>query len=370
VSRRRPTWVIVALAPALALACNVFVSVDRCDTDADCPPGATCDPGGRYCLLVTVAPAPDAPPSDTALDAGPDVPLDVASDADGAPPLACDPTAPFGSIHLVAGFEANVVSSARFTSSETVSLYSYSNGCTFESCADLFYATRPDRDAAFGGGAALPAVDCPGVSEYWPTITSDGKVLFFESSRRIDGGCSQELPRVWSATRVNPVADFDPPKIQGLFAIDSGTEGAPYLHPGGRSLYFTSNARGGKGGLDIFVAKLDALGFATAIDNVDAINSASDENMAVVSLDDLALYFGRPSAGGDRDIWLSTRATPADAFGPPSLVTELSGATDEWPSWISDDRCRLYFVSNRDSGADASGIAAYRLWVAERPALF
>lgn len=59
-------------------------------------------------------------------------------------------------------------------------------------------------------------------------------------------------------------------------------------------------------------------------------------------------------------------------FGPATLVPVVSSAADEpdklntpsgeWPHWLSPDRCRLYFGSNRPGGAGAGS----SIWVAER----
>ena len=37
-------------------------------------------------------------------------------------------------------------------------------------------------------------------------------------------------------------------------------------------------------------------------------------------------------------------ARATDAFGPPRRVGELSSSRDEYPRWLSRDRCRLYFA--------------------------
>ena len=359
------------------IACNALVSLDRCTSDADCPTGAACDPDGRFCIKYVFDAAPsDAPVDTNVADAGADGSdaSDAGLDVDATPP-PCNRSARFGTPALVRGTESLQIYSARFAPDEKTMLFSAQNGGPEEFRADLFYASRSDLTSAFAVSGPIPVVNCDQASDYWPTISADGKLLFFESSRAlapVDGGCGREHARVWSATRVNTVADFDPPKLQSTFAIDGSIgEGAPYLHPGGRSLYFSSFDRGGHGGADIFVAQLNELGLVTAIENVDAINTATGENEPVVTLDDTVLYFSRETPVTIlRHIFVSTRPTPAGTFGPATEVTELQGPFEDFPSWISDDQCRIYFISTRPAAGDDAGDAGpapYRLWVAERP---
>ena len=61
------------------------------------------------------------------------------------------------------------------------------------------------------------------------------------------------------------------------------------------------------------------------------------------------------------------KARTAARFGAPTKVGELDSAYDEFPSWISDDACRIYFISNRPSPEwrDAAP-TIYRAWVASK----
>src|SRR5262249_22120526 len=159
----------------------------------------------------------------------------------------------------------------------------------------------------------------------------------------------------WVATRQNnTVAGFNPPQVQEFSKGDPGRlgDGAPYLLPSGQSLYFLSGDRGGAGSSDLFVIPLvQGVGAAAnEIKNLGAgVNTATDEPAPVVSASDLVLYFAR---GPSRRIYKSSRARATDDFGPAELVSELTtldagtGNVEQYPSWISPDDCRLYFVRN------------------------
>ena len=86
----------------------------------------------------------------------------------------------------------------------------------------------------------------------------------------------------------------------------------------------------------------------------------ADNRFTAVTSDQLVLYFGsnRGAGAGGYDIWVATRASTSVAFGTPRVVAELGTTSDETPDWVSSDRCRLYFSSNRS--------ARYELYVSQK----
>jgi hypothetical protein len=369
--RPRAGAVLAISGAVLALiACNVFVSLDQCSSDSDCPSGTTCDVEGKFCLKIAEAgPPPDATEAQT--DAG----ADVAVDAPDTGPHDCDPRAPFTKFSPVNGL--GTVISARLTSDERSVLYSAPNppGCTDEPCLDLWAARRDGGNAPFGAGGVMPVINCTGSPEYWPTLSADQHLIFFESSRGLTrddaGNCTNESSHVWAAVRQSTSTAFGAPFIDPLFSTDAGLlESAPYLHPDGLSVFFVSLGRPSPdgGNYDIYVANIDPVGGALSnVTEIAEINTPAVENFPVITLDKKTLYFARESA--PRKVWVTHRATPTSSFEKPALVPELQGADDVIPAWISDDMCRFYFTSNRDlpdGGVDAGFLAEYHLWVAER----
>jgi len=304
------------------------------------------------------------------VDAGNSIVDAAAPDADATANSICDSTKPFGMPVLVSGLETQESYSARLSADELTMFYVIQ---TATNGTDIYQATRSLADASFVSNGPMPAVNSA-ADEYWPTLSADGLLVFFESSRTLtpdDAGVYQDdQARIWSSSRVDVRTDFNPPRIDTIF-VDGGTEGAPYLHPAKASLYFASGSRGGAGDIDLFVATTNASGVVTSINNITAVNSAVEENMPVVSADELELYFGRPDQGDNdttRNIWVSRRTQKTGQFGPPALLTELNTTNDEYPSFVSADGCRLFFISNRPIASDPvdAGPIPYRIWVAAR----
>jgi hypothetical protein len=348
-------------------ACNVFLSLDQCSSEADCPQGYSCDREARFCIAGE---ARDSSTGDVSVgdDASSDAAVgDALAEADAPPP--CDVAGAFGGASLVKGLEDRSISSGRLTADETTLVFSAATGCADESCIDLYVAKRGNLDASFAVTGLFPGVNVAAASEYWPTFTSDNLLMFFESSRSAiplpDGGFTNERARIWTTQRSNTTAQFSPPYIQEIFNVSDAIEGAPYLHPKGASLYFMSSGRSGKGGFDLFVATLGGdFGAALSVENISGANTAAPETAPVVSDDNLALYFARESPV--HDIMVSKRASPGESFGLATPLSELNTPHHEWPLWLSIDQCRLYFASDRPTGPDDAGVGTVRLWMAQR----
>jgi Tol biopolymer transport system component len=326
--------------------CNVLRSVENCARDTDCETARVCDRATLRCVS----------PQALMLDASP---KDASPEAEAAA-VSC-------------GLSSEVIVSARLSPDEKTIFIAQGNAQQ----SDIFVAARSDLANPFRVVGPLAGVNDPDSTAYWPTVSADGKLIFFESSRsrlRNDAGRYEALgPHIWSSTRVNVAADFETPKLQALFNV-SGLEAAPYLHPSGHSLYFASNARPGvKGFFDIFVADLNDFGVVTRVRNLESVNSTDDELAPVVSLDERSLYHSRestnPNPSDVTDIYVAKRSSTLDGFGESIRSAALSSPYKEYPSWVSEDHCRIYFSSTRPLPGEVipdGGQAMFRLWVSSR----
>lgn len=338
------------------VACNVFATIEQCESDADCGSGSTCDSIGRFCVKAV---APDVDAGDSATDA---------AEEPETKPLRCDPTDPFDAPVLVKGFESTPIISARLTDDEKAVFFSKLTGCSDETCYDLYLATREGRDKPFSPGGIVGNINCDQTSEYSPSISNDGLYLFFESSRLRQpdaGACGNDVARIWSAKRGSKSAPWETPTLSGYFSDPDALDTTPYLNPRGTKLYFVSSGReAGLGNQDIWEAEIQ-LGTVLNVGLVTSVSSADAESSPVISFDDNTLYFARdPLGGGERRIWVARRTSAGASFGTPTELTQLNTRADQIPTYISDDDCRLYFSAPIADGG--GGLDAYRLWVAER----
>jgi Tol biopolymer transport system component len=112
-------------------------------------------------------------------------------------------------------------------------------------------------------------------------------------------------------------------------------------------IVFNSDRAGGVGAGDIWTATRTSItspwGMAT---NVSALNTAGDDATPSLSRDGLTLYWTANGSKGLKDIWMSTRATRADAWGPRVELTAISTTGDDAGPAISADGLELYFASD------------------------
>lgn len=136
-------------------------------------------------------------------------------------------------------------------------------------------------------------------SDSWesqPSLSSDGKVLFFASDRPGGYGGSD----IWFATRKSDGSWNDPVNL-GPTINTARNERSPFLHTDSKTLYFSSNGHDGLGGQDVFYSKLDAKKQWTAPKNIGyPINTENDEVDFFVSLDGKTGYFSSNNYG-DQD---------------------------------------------------------------------
>jgi Tol biopolymer transport system component len=205
--------------------------------------------------------------------------------------------------------------------------------------------TRDGRGAAFAPAAVLAGINSAG-EDGTPLLSSDGRSLYFHSTRA--GGLGDR--DVWLATRADGAAEFT---VATLVAGVNGPnmDHVPWVSPDELTILWATNRSGGVGQLDIWIARRSfrSDGFSS-VAPLNGVNSAVNEGRAVLSNDELTIYFASERAGGvgGMDLWAATREDGADTF---SQVTNLAGlnssSLDQDPVLSADER-ELVFVSGRD----------------------
>ena len=132
--------------------------------------------------------------------------------------------------------------------------------------------------------------------ESQPSLSSDGRVLFFASDRPGGYGGSD----IWYATRKSDGTWNDPVNL-GPTINTERNERSPFLHTDSKTLYFSSNGHDGLGGQDIFYSRMDNKRQWTEPVNIGSpINTENDEVDFFVSLDGKTGYFSSNNYG-DKD---------------------------------------------------------------------
>lgn len=161
--------------------------------------------------------------------------------------------------------------------------------------------------------------------ESTPSISANGRVLFFSSDRR--GGIGGR--DIWYSELT---ADgWGTPQNMGDVINTSGGEEAPFIHPDGKTLYFMSDGHVGMGGFDLFMSRKQADGSWGKPENLGyPINTDRDEGALIVSLDGKTAYYASDAKAkesseealkGNADLYTFTM--PEDK--QPDPVTYLKG---------------------------------------------
>ncbi len=139
------------------------------------------------------------------------------------------------------------------------------------------------------------------------SITSDEKVLFFTSDKK--GGFGG---RDIYMSKVQPNGEFGPAVNLGPKINTALDEDAPFIHPDGKTLYFSSKSHNSMGGFDIFYCTINTeTGDITAEPkNIGyPINTSGDDVFFVWSADNKRAYFSSAREGGygDKDLYVLER---------------------------------------------------------------
>ncbi len=126
-----------------------------------------------------------------------------------------------------------------------------------------------------------------------PTVSSDGNTIIFSSDR--DGGYGKM--DLYEINKENGVWTY--PKNLGPKINSTEYEKSPFLHPDGKTLFFSSTNFPALGGFDIFYSRKDSLGFWGSPVNIGyPINTLADEISLFVSTDGSRAYFSSNTLEG------------------------------------------------------------------------
>ncbi len=186
-----------------------------------------------------------------------------------------------------------------------------------------------------------------------PLVSRDGLELYFYSNRPYGYGGDD----VWVSKRARTADPWGPPVNVGPGVNTTGNEYADSISSDGLTLYISA-----WGGLRLATRPTKDAPWGPRGNVVPGL----EVGFLVLSLDDLELYCGSNRAGGQggQDIYVSTRATRNDPWGPPvNLGPTINTGGDEVPSAISPDGLVLFFIE----GTRPGGFGGTDTWMTRRP---
>jgi outer membrane protein OmpA-like peptidoglycan-associated protein len=189
-----------------------------------------------------------------------------------------------------ADFPEDVDPGAAFISADGKKLYLTGCGWQRDSSCDLYVSEWTE------GRWSMPRRLSESINtrswESQPCVSSDGKELYFVSRR--SGNAD-----IYCARR-HADGTWGEPQNLGIPINTKGTEMAPFLHPDGRTLYFSSDKHIGMGGFDLFMSRRDDNGqWQMPVNLGFPINTKGDEINFFVAADGKTAFISSQREGGE-----------------------------------------------------------------------
>ncbi len=202
-------------------------------------------------------------------------------------------------------------------------------------------------------------INTPNFNEGAQSISPDGRYLFFTGCNRPDGigRCDIYVCR-------REGNDWSQPVNLGPIINTLEWESQPSISADGSTLYFLSNRAGGFGGYDIWKSILDEEGHWTAPTNVGPhVNTPYDEATPFIHPDGKTLYFSSDGwAGlGQKDIFYSKLQADGSFSKAVNLGYPINTFNDEIGFIVSADGKEGLFSSNLDGGFGDVDIYRFKL---------
>ena len=240
------------------------------------------------------------------------------------------------------------------TTSDGLSLFFQSDRPGGEGRSDIWRSIRSADSAPWGEPVNLGPPVSTRAAESTPCISGDGLSLFFSSRRAGALGASD----LWVSRRETRESPWSQPINLGEPVNSLFQESCPHISRDGLSLLFVSNRLNGQGGVDLWMATRKTRDEAWGVpENFGApINSSYRDIDPCLSRDGLTLFFTSNRPGGfgcANDIWVATRSTTQDPFGPPTVLgPPVNYSGQNLCPFLSSDGRALYFASGAGSGFD------------------
>lgn len=221
---------------------------------------------------------------------------------------------------------------------------------------DLYFAELNDEswDKVKDIGPPINTIENEGAF----SISSDGNYIFFTSCSR-NGGKGQ--CDIWLTSKKNN--RWDEPKNLQSPINTKYWESQPSISSDGRMLYFSSDRPGGYGGTDIWVSEFSNSGWSAPKNLGPAVNTSKDEQFPFIHSDNRTLYFssnGHPGLGKS-DLYLTRKDVKLNWETPINMGYPINSRGQDWNLVVARDGKTAYFSSDQLKGFGGLDIYTFQL---------
>ena len=221
---------------------------------------------------------------------------------------------------------------------------------------DLYFAKLNDEswDKVKDIGPPINTIENEGAF----SISSDGNYIFFTSCSR-NGGKGQ--CDIWLTSKKNN--RWDEPKNLQSPINTKYWESQPSISSDGRMLYFSSDRPGGYGGTDIWVSEFSNSGWSAPKNLGPTVNTSKDEQFPFIHSDNRTLYFssnGHPGLGKS-DLYLTRKDVKLNWETPINMGYPINSRGQDWNLVVARDGKTAYFSSDQLKGFGGLDIYTFKL---------
>lgn len=237
-----------------------------------------------------------------------------------------------------------------------------------ERLVERFSVARRLPDGRFERGRPLPAPFNQKHNEGGPSITADNNELYFTICEILPSG--YQNCDIYFSEFIN--GNWSEPKSVGedINHPDSW-ESQPSVTANGDRLYFTSNRKGGMGGLDVYVSYRMPDGRWGAPENLGSpVNTPKDEKSPYIHSDGITLYFSSNGHGGmgGLDIFFTRYDSKINKWSDPQNIGfPINTESDEVGLFVSLDGKKGFISSDKIKGKGGWDIFYFELPSEARP---
>ena len=216
---------------------------------------------------------------------------------------------------------------------------------------DIWVSIRQSVKDPWGPPTNLGAPVNSPYGEVYPSISSDGLTLHFSDdwsgSARPAGFGGYDI---WMTTRASRVDSWGAPVNVGAPINSSANEISPTISADGLILVFASTRAGGYGSYDLWMSTRAGMQdpWGPPRNLGASVNSSAWSAECSLSSDGLVVFF---CSGPNYDLWMSTRRSLADSWDQAvNLGPLVNSIREDGSLGISPDMRTLHFCSNRPGG--------------------
>ena len=224
---------------------------------------------------------------------------------------------------------------------------------------DIHYSSRTDSLSAWEEaqdiGPPINTIENEGAF----SISADGQYIFFTACQRSGGVGKCDI---WLTQKSGD--QWTEPQNLGKPINSRSWESQPSISSDGRVLYFTSDRPGGYGGTDLYASYFTDSGWSKPQNLGPEINTSEDEQFPFIHPDGHTLYFG--STGhigmGESDLFVSDLRPDGSWEKPQNLGSPINSLGNDWNLIVSRDGKTAYFSTDRfEDGQGGMDIYSFQL---------